>query len=237
LKFEICLIHFFGPDGSGKSTQADILVDFLNQQGFRAKKCWVRAPHTLAFVLWRVFVGIGFYRVTTNPFGIAVKLPAVDRNGSLRRFWSIIEFLGVLPILFRVHFSLLRGYKLVAERYVLDTITTVAYFINDIHFLGGTISRALLHFIPRNTLFVFLDADYETIYHRRAPLFGTREQIGKQQGSYGLVPESSIEPRDFIEFQRVAYSILSKTFNALVIDTSKTSIKDTSDMVLRYLGF
>lgn len=230
------LIHFFGPDGSGKSTQVEILIDFLNGRGVRVKKCWVRSPHTIAFFLWKVFVRIGFYRVVLNPFGVPIKLPAVDRNRKFRCLWSVIELFGVLPIILRVYVSLLSGYKLVAERYVLDTITTVAYFVNDICFLNSAISRILLRFIPRNTVFIFLDADYATIYQRRAPLFHAKKCAQKGRNRYGLIPQSSVEPLDFIEFQRAAYKVLAKPFNALVINTSKTSIKETSDLILQYLG-
>ena len=212
------LIHFFGPDGAGKSTQSSILIDFLINKGFKVKKCWVRSPHTLAFVLWRLFVKIGFYRVVCMH---AAKLPAVDRNRILRGFWSMIELVGVLPIIFRVYVSMSRGYILVAERYVLDTLTTIAYFINDINSLRSPISRVLLRFIPSNTVFIFLDSDYETIYQRRRARAKTH---------------GSLEPRAFIEFQRTAYKVLAKSFNALIIDTSNLSIDETSSLILQYLG-
>jgi hypothetical protein len=192
------------------------LVDTLNSRGFNARKCWVRSPHTVAFLLWRFFVGIGFYRVVTNQFGFAVRLPAFNRNKYLRSFWATIEFFGVLPNILRVYYSLWRGRTLIAERYVLDTITTIAYFLDDIGFLESRTSKLLLRFIPDKTAFIFLDADYETIYQRRAPSF--------------------VEPRPFIDFQRTAYKIMSKYFYTLVVDTSENSIAQTSAIIMRYLG-
>jgi len=228
-------IHFFGPDGSGKTTQVKILVDFLQKKGVRVKKCWVRSPHTIAFVLWMILVKIGFYRVVLNPFDVPTKLPAIDRTRALRSFWTIVEFLGVLPIIWRVHISILNGYRIVAERFVLDTIVTVAYFIDDFNFLRGSISRLLLRCIPKNTVFVFLDADYHTIYRRRAPLFGKKASLEGRRRNYGDIPTSAVEPQVFIEFQRTAYKILAKSFDSLAIDTSKHSVEETSKMILRYL--
>jgi len=230
------LIHFFGPDGAGKSTQVEMLISFLDRRGVKVEKCWVRAPHTLAFVLWRLLIRISFYRVVSNSLGVAIKLPAVDRNQFLRGFWSLVELVGALPIILRYYISLLRGYRLVAERYVLDTVTTIAFFINDINFLKGRISRVLLRFIPSNTSFIFLDSDYETIYQRRAPLCHAEDCAIEKKKTYDSLSKGSLEPRVFIEFQRTAYRLLAKSFNALVIDTSSLSVEETFSLILQHLG-
>jgi hypothetical protein len=228
------LVHFFGPDGSGKSTQADILVKVLRKCGVRAEKFWIRSPHTLAFLLWRLLVKIGFYRAVSNPFGVSIKLPAVDRSRSLRLFWSLTEFFSVLPLIMRCRFLMWRGYVLVAERHILDTVTTIAYFLDDLEFLSSKISRLLFCFIPKDTVFIFLDSDYETIFHRRAPLFDASVSKPKRR-VYGSIPKLAVEPKEFINFQRSAYRALAKSFNALEIDASTCSIKETSNIILKYL--
>ena len=230
-------IHFFGPDGAGKSTQVKILVDFLERKGVQVKKYWVRSPHTIAFVLWRIFVRIGFYRGVMNPFGVPIKLPAVNRSRVLRSLWTATEFLGVLPIILRVYISILRGHRLVAERYVLDTVVTIAYLINDVNFLNGLASKLLLRFIPRNTMFIFLDADYATICRRRRSLLGPENSEDTGRETYGSIQKSAVEPEEFINFQRRAYKSLAKSFGALVVDTSKLSIEETSGLILQQLGF
>jgi len=229
------VIHFFGPDGAGKSTQADILVNMLSRQGFRVKKYWVRSPHTLAFVLWRIFVRIGFYRSIPNPYGVTVKLPAVDRNPVLRYFWQIVEFISIVPVIVRSYIYLLSGYRLIAERYILDAATTIAYFINDIDFIRGRTSKLLFQLIPKSTAFVFLDSDYDAIYIRRAPSIDPRKYSNEVRNNYSLTSKGSLEPPDFIEFQRKAYKILAKSFDSLTIDTSELSIEETSHRILQYL--
>jgi len=227
------LIHFFGPDGAGKSTQVEILIRNVRRVEARVRKCWVRSPHTLAFLLWRLFVKIGFYRGVRNVFGVEIRLPAVDRSRMLRLFWELIEFFSVLPLVIRIRFLMWRGYKFVAERYLLDSVATVAFFVNDMGFLRSRVARLFLMLIPRDAVFIFLDSDFETIFRRRAPVFGC--SYNEKGGVYGKVPKSAVEPREFIDFQRVTYKVLAKSFNAFAIDTSKTSVKETSDMILEYL--
>jgi thymidylate kinase len=229
------MIHFFGPDGAGKSTQANILLKKISKENAKVKMCWVRSPHTLAFILWRFMVKIGFYRTVINPLGASFKYPAVDRNKVLRLFWAFLEFVSVLPIIIRVRFWLFKGYMLIAERYILDTVTTIAYFINDLNFLKSRIARLLFYFIPKNTLFIFLDSNYEIIFHRRAGLFNVKNS-NAQGRAYGLVPAGTVEPRNFIEFQRAAYKVLARHFNALEIDTSTSSINETSNLIFAYLA-
>jgi len=230
------MVHFFGPDGAGKSTQVDILVRNAKAKGIRVKKCWVRSPHTIAFILWKVFVKIGFYRAISNPLGALFKFPAVDRCTALKLLWSFVEFFGVLPIVIRTRILLLMGYKLIAERYILDTITTIAYFVNDINFLRSRIARLLLYFIPSNTVFIFLNSDYETIFRRRVNSLSDKN-VNSQGRAYGAIPKGGIEPREFIEFQRKAYKTLARAFNALEINTASSSIEETSRTILKYLRF
>jgi cytidylate kinase len=127
-----------------------------------------------------------------------------------------------------------RGYKLVAERYIFDTITTIAYFIDDIDLLNSTVSNLLIRFIPRNTVFLFLDSDYETIFQRRAPLFGDK-RYDENKKIYGAVPKSAVEPRDFIDFQRRAYHALAASSEALIVYTPEFSIEETHSIILDYL--
>jgi len=227
------MIHFFGPDGAGKSTHVELLIRRIEKVEPNVRKCWLRSPHTFAFLLWRLFVRIGFYRVVRNPLGIEIKLPAVDRSGSLRCFWALAEFFSVLPLIIRIDFAMRRGRKFVAERYILDTVTTVAFFINDLNFLRSKIAKLLFLFIPKDTVFIFLDSDFKTVFKRRAHIYV--DGYNQKGRAYGMIPKSAVEPQEFINFQRTAYKTLAKSFNAFSINTSEFSVEMTSRSILNYL--
>ena len=226
------LIHFFGPDGSGKSVQANILMSYLEMDHVRVKKYWLRAHHTVAYLLWKILVAIGFYRAIVNIYGDELKIPAVNRSYFLCRFWATIEFIGILPLVIRANILLLSGYCLVAERYILDTIAGIAYAVDDPNFPKSWTARMLFCLIPRNTFYIFLDSDYETIRARRSGDNHVSTK-GRQQVE---VAKPFLEPREFIEFQRSLYGRLALQSDALTIDTSKTSIEETSKIILYNLG-
>jgi hypothetical protein len=228
------LIHFFGPDGAGKSTHVDILIKTIIKEEPKVKKVWLRSPHTLAFLLWRLLVKVGFCRTISNPFGDVVKLPAVDRNKVMRAAWASIEFLSVLPLILHIRLLMSRGYKCVAERYVLDSVVTIAFFIGDLNFLRSRVARLLYLFAPSDTFFVFLDSDYKTVFNRRAHLHNAIEPA-KRTNVYGAVPKSAVEPQEFINFQRAAYKVLARHFGAFSIDTSRHSVEETARMILNQL--
>ena len=209
------LIAFFGPDGTGKSTHVELLVNYFQSHETKVKKVWIRSPHTLAYLLSCFFIKIGFRRVVSNPFGRKKKYPAVHIDRRLRLLWSLIELVSVAPvIIFRVYAPLLLGYTVIAERYVVDTVVTIAYYTNDLGFLQSLTARLLLRFIPKNTLLIHLDSDYSTLLKRRSYM---------------------VEAYDFIEFQRAGYKIIGSLVGATFIDTSDIAIEQTFSRIVDQL--
>jgi thymidylate kinase len=148
-----------------------------------------------------------------------------------------MEFFGVLPLIMQAEIYMRRGYTLIAERYLIDTITTIAYFLDDPKFVTSATSRMLLRFIPKETEFIFLDADFETIYQRRAKFY-KKPCAESNRGffNYGALPSAALEPSHFINFQRKIYANLASSYNALVIDTSQSSPTETFSQIVRYLN-
>jgi hypothetical protein len=231
------IIHFFGPDGAGKSTQVNLLVSEFLSKRIKVRKYWIRSPHTLAYVLWKVSLKIGFFRTVSNKSGAYIKVPAVHRNRVLGRLWSLVELVSILPLVVRANLYLLSGYTLIAERYVLDTIAFVAFSINDSGFLQSPISWLFLALIPAKTKFIFVDADYDTIVQRRVHFLNNEIVCSKKAPKKnGSAIKTELEPREFIDFQRILYKTIAQANGALVINTSKHSPKETFNLILDYLN-
>lgn len=230
------IVAFFGPDGAGKSTQAELLVADLKARGFKVKRAWVRSTHTFAYLLWLVFyrlnlcddrsgilkkmrVGFAVSYLNESQYGAVSPItmsPPILRGATSRWIWATIEVVGIVPVVvLQVYLPLLLGRVVIAERFIVDSIASIAYFLDDDGFYESWHAKFLLRLIPKGTVFVYVDADYETILSRREDVAG---------------------PREYTEFHRRLYERMEKVVGALRVDTSRLSIKEANQNILCFLG-
>ena len=230
------VIAFFGPDGAGKSTQAELLVNFLSSRGFRVRRAWVRSTHTFAYLLWILFyklnlcddrsgvlgkmrTGFAVSYLKESSYGAVSPItmsPPILRGVVSRWIWATIEVVSIVPVVvLQVYLPLLLGRVVVAERFVVDSIASIAYFLGEEGFAEGWHAWFLLRLVPRGTVFVFVDADYGTILLRRKEVAG---------------------PREYTEFHRRLYEKMSKIVGALYVNTSSLSVEEANERILGFVG-
>jgi len=99
------------------------------------------------------------------------------------------------------------GKVVINERYIVESIASIAYALDNPEFDTGNLANIMLHFIPKEAILIHLDSDYETVKSRRLEL---------------------TDPEDFFQFQRKIYDKLSKRLNAFRIDTAWRSVEETA---------
>lgn len=209
------MVHFFGPDGAGKTTQVERLTAHFESRGVKTKRAWVRSPHTFAFLAMQLLYLVGLRQRLHNPFGREFSRPRIGRHRLVQTLWVLLELVSVMPlVLIEAVIPQLRHRLIFAERYLLDSVVTIGFFIQDEHFIDSWAARFLYRLVPAETLLVFLDADYPSIVKRRG---------------------QTVEPEEFIEFQRRLYRILATRTGALVIYTPDHSIAETSALICQAL--
>jgi thymidylate kinase len=209
------VIVFFGPDGAGKSTQARLLIGYLKDHKRRPHMAWMRGRHSLAFILAELFTRLGYYRVVKSPSGVAYKVFDPRLIPKLRRVWGFIEFASVLPwIIQRVYLPRVLGYTVVAERYVVDTVVYLGYWLGP-DFLRSFLAKVLLNFIPRSSILIHVDAETKLLVERRP---------------------NDIITKDYIVFQRRVYRMFAELLGAVTLNTSTRSVKQNFQQLIRHLN-
>jgi len=128
----------------------------------------------------------------------------------------MIEFASVLPlIIFKAYLPRILGYTIVADRYVLDTLVYLHYWLGD-KVLRSYVAKVLPSLIPPNSVIIHLDAELQVLLKR-------------------LKYETATP--DFVKFQRRAYRILADEFGATTIDTSKFDIDETFRNIIKTINF
>ena len=198
------VVILFGADGVGKTTQVKLLTGEYRRRGFKNVVCWLRSRHSLAFLLSKLLLFLGWSHVVYEK-----DLTFMDsRKLSSKGLWSLIEFISLIPIiLIRFFYPRFKGEVVIAERYVPDTIVFNRFFIGKEF---QPYSEILLRMIPPGSLLIHLDACQKELFTRR-------EQDW---------------PKAFIEYQLKQYRLLARQLGAVSINTSVKSVQETQRKIL-----
>ncbi len=160
------LIAISGVDGSGKTTHAQAMKQAFERCDIRARVVWSRgasSPFTGALI----WVGKRF--LGGPPSAETAERPgarsAVDRRVGMwrrpwvRRLWPWLLALDLWPVyLASVAWPLLRGWVVVADRYVLDAQAEVAAYLQEAGAAGLPLALRLLAWAcPRPAVHFLLD--------------------------------------------------------------------------------
>jgi thymidylate kinase len=202
-------VIFFGADGTGKSTHAQLIMEHLGKEGIKARKAWIRGRHSLAFLVSQALLRLG-YRYSLPFVGAPGGRILDSRKLSAKWAWSLLEFVSVVPLVIeRVYIPLRLGYWVISERSVVDTAVYNSYFIGS-SFDGY--ARVLLHMIPRNSLIVHFDAELSDVSKRR---------------------RGDIISEGFIDYQLRSYRDFARRLRAFSVDTSEEPIDKVSMRILQ----
>jgi dTMP kinase len=120
------LVSFVGIDGSGKTTQAKILVDSLSRNGFNTSYVWCRwEPFFLKYFIkmWRDItrkntIGEGSYKIE-----IKNKKQKLLSNPLFRWLWMLVFLIDYgFQVFIRIHINLMKGQMVISDRIFYDSI-------------------------------------------------------------------------------------------------------------------
>jgi thymidylate kinase len=163
-------IYITGCDGTGKTTQASLLVDQLQARGIKTRQLWLRFPFFLSLPLlaYARARGLSWYEKTGN-----VNHGYWDFRSSrlLRTFlpWTLLID-AVFAGLVKIYLPLWLGKTVVCERFVLDMLADLSVAFDDAQLHRKFPGRLYPGLLPRLAKIFVLELDPETIRARRADL-------------------------------------------------------------------
>jgi thymidylate kinase len=201
------IICFFGPDGSGKSTIAGMLLESYRRRGARVRIGWMRGTHTVASILARLLLKRSGSGKSPNPFQ-NIKIPS-----KLKRVWQLVEFFSALPVVLR-RFVLpsLFGSIVLAERYTIDYLVWVSQITDDNNYISRFDAKFFLALALKTSTRFYVTAKIDELAKR-----------------------SKLEKGN-LRVQLCLYNNFAYALRACKIDTTQASVDESLNVVLSNLS-
>jgi thymidylate kinase len=170
------LICFTGIDGSGKTTQARLLVDWLTSRGVQATYTWSRGE-VLAFR--RIFLSLGRKALGTSTREIAndqasyreyqSRKSRLMGNALVRTLWSVMTYAEhVVQINTDIRRGVRAGSWVVCDRYQWDTLIDLAVLNRkSSRWLVNGFNMFMWRFLPSPPLTFLIDIPAEEAMRRK----------------------------------------------------------------------
>jgi thymidylate kinase len=194
-------IIFCGIDGSGKTTQLNLLVNHLKERKLKVKAIWFRWPVLLSYPFLGVCRLLGYTKwVTIQKSSIRIAERKFYLNKALAKLWPWFFVMDTfLHSFIRIFLPLKQGCLILCDRYVPDIAVDLMCDTHDPDFLGRLSGRLLFSLIPRNSKLFLIDVSEETAYKRK----------------------NDIPSLEYLRIRRELYLKLARTMNIPILDGTK----------------
>jgi len=116
------IIAFSGIDGAGKSTQINLLIDYLKENKKRTKYIWARGGYTPGFNFLKKIIRKSGTTTVPKPGRSQERAQAFEAP-LMRKIWLILAILDI-TFLYAVYIRWMeiRGYSIICDRWIDDTL-------------------------------------------------------------------------------------------------------------------
>ncbi len=205
----VSLIHFCGLDGSGKTTQATKLIDFLKQKNIDAEYIWLRSTSKLTLPVSLLFRILRISKSVTTPSGKKRGVTNLHHHKLLQKLWKKILLLDLKFVSwYKISRSLKNGKIIVLDRYIIDMLIDLVIDTGDESVIDE-LGPKFLKFLPSDSKILFLDINPQISLDRNQE-----------------------EDHEILKFRRKLYIKISKLCDMIVIDSSK-SIDEIHNEILK----
>jgi thymidylate kinase len=174
------LVAFSGVDGSGKSTQVDLLEESFERVNVQVLRIRSRWRPVLSLPLLVVMRRLGYARVH-RAGGVYIVETRLPSRGGLTSLWCILtQVENIVKTGVKLVFPLLLGRTVICDRYALDMVVDGMAGLHDKP--GYTrLGFRLLRFLPKPNHAFFMDIDPEVAFKRKPDLPSLEDYVERLQ--------------------------------------------------------
>jgi len=208
------IIAICGIDGSGKTTQIELLEKHLSQSSFRVKRIWFRWVALLSYPFLALCRLLGYTRwKTISRSNVRYAERKFYMNKALARLWPWLFTLDTfIYSILHIKARRILGYTILCDRFIPDIIVDLMCETRDYRLPKRLAGRLLLSLIPKDSKLIIIDVSESTAYNRKY----------------------DIPSINYLKERRKLYLTLAKTLNMPVIDGEREASKVHKD-ILRLL--
>lgn len=163
-------IYIAGCDGTGKSTQARLLLNHLRAEGVRVRPLWMRFPFFFS-IPFLVYARLRGYSWDETKDKEKYGYWDFEKSAVILRLFPWVLLIDVtLASILKIYIPIWLGYTILCERYVLDVLADLAVAYKDNNFCSRTLGKWYLGLLPSSSSVLILDLDADVIRARRPSL-------------------------------------------------------------------
>jgi dTMP kinase len=209
------LIAICGIDGSGKTTQIELLEKYLKWKGFGVKRVWFRWPAFLSYPFLAICRLLGYTKwKTVSRSNTKYAERRFYMNRALARLWPWFFTLDVLiNSMLKIKAPRILGYAILCDRFIPDIMVDLMCEIKDRQLPKRIVGRVLLSLVPKDSKLIIIDVTEGTGYKRK----------------------HDIPSMDYLKERRRIYLTLAKALSIPIVNGEMGTV-DVHINILRLLG-
>lgn len=163
------LICIIGPDGTGKSTQANLLIDSLKKKGINCEYRWLRFHHFFSLPILGLARLLGLSEIKILKNGEKVGYHYFYKSKLISRLYSISLFVDTFIFtIVKVYIPMkLFNRNIACDRFIYDTLIDLMISTGNSNIYKSTLGNLFLRLIPKNNKSLMLIADENVLKARR----------------------------------------------------------------------
>lgn len=185
------LIIFSGLDGAGKTTQVNLLLDYLRSCGHCPAYIWTRGGYTSFFNRVKKLMRCLLGKSMPSPGRSPERKKAMGYN-RVQRWWLILALLDLFRVYaLQIRFLIWLGRTVVCDRYLMDTVIDFRLNFREQKVEKWILFRLLSWSIPRPQLQFLMHIPVEEAIRRSIlkgePFPDSAETLARRLEMYGEV--------------------------------------------------